>query len=499
MLYSQSVCLQWIQRIRFATVLCITGIWISPSLGAQTTFSPPQRKVDVRQYTWVEQCLAASYRVQDSIRSWGLTKDTTSRTPAHKLAPQTIAIARQCSERYPVASASLSDFMSLLKLYRYAERYDDVVTLLRRKLETVADSPQQRYTLLGLAANTVMRNGPEWYPLADSLHTQRMQLAQDPSLLDLYRDSVFIHSSTFYTGLRRQAKEQGDSIWNHWAAEKVVALAKQATSKELESSYYTKYGRFYVLEALEDLRATPLLDSLRKSTAAYLALQRANWQEASKSPLENFPVPIGTTVPSIQAQFWFGTEANASRPSRGKVALVVFLNAPAGADPDLSIQAWCFADCLDMIEAIKGLSQQYPQLEITLVGRTLGFFRELPPLSPAEEAKWMQWHLLDHEKISAALAVEETPFWHIDAPDSRRVDIETNTYAAYSNLRGEWKIRQFTAFLIDDAGIVIEATRSIGMFGGMVASRFDKNNAEKFAPLIEILLQRTSSSRQKAQ
>jgi hypothetical protein len=153
--------------------------------------------------------------------------------------------------------------------------------------------------------------------------------------------------------------------------------------------------------ALELIAWPELLDSLRRGTPADVARLRSDWAKASGESGESYGRlrPAGSIAPPIEADFWFRRDDGAApRPTRGKVALVVFLD-----------QSRCAAQqCFIAYAALHRLAARYPELEITLVARTHGYLSQAapPPLarraSPPRRARGPQ-----HQLLSAARAGRE--------------------------------------------------------------------------------------------
>jgi hypothetical protein len=228
-------------------------------------------------------------------------------------------------------------------------------------------------------------------------------------------------------------------------------------------------------DALTALSEVGLLDSLRRSTAAYVALQRANWAKASGERPEALQFPIGRTAAPIQGDFWYGRADSATpRPTRGRVALVVFVDHPTCSGS---------AVCWSMYARLHRLAERFPRLEVTLVANTRGYVAQMAPPPPQVEADTMAAWWRDHHDLTAALAVAKTEFWRLPAPDERRIDRDDLNITRYSFGRS-WTVKVGHGFLVDAEGTIVA-----------VEPLMDTMNASRLYAIIEILLTRQVANR----
>jgi hypothetical protein len=264
-------------------------------------------------------------------------------------------------------------------------------------------------------------------------------------------------------------------------AERVVAAAGRASPAERRSSFYSSIGERIVYVMRDQLTEEGQLDSLRRNTAAYVALKRANWAKASGERPEALQFPIGASAPPIQGQFWFGRgNATGARPTKGKVALVFVADVAGGhCDPHHTCIAYA---------ALRRLAQRFPSLEITTLTRTEGYFKHTLPSTPAEEADLLWRELHESHGLPGVLAVELTDFWRLPGLDRRRIDRETANQSHYSFGR-TWTSKPYGAYLIDPNGVIVEVS-AISPDRSGKNGIFDRRMEARFAKLIEILLER---------
>ncbi|HEU4588167.1 MAG TPA: hypothetical protein VFS11_05950 [Gemmatimonadales bacterium] len=435
--------------------------------------------------------MAAVQRANDSIAVWEAWRDTLPESRASlaakaraSLPVPVAAAARRCGARFAGATAPLNQFAPFLSLFLAADRDRDAATLLARRLKGVApDAERERAAVLDTAIAEYLglqrlAAGPE---VTVPLFTQPGRLAEAETLLaelSQLKSVTWQTRTRGYLVLASSASTAGDTARAQRARERLLRAVSTLTAAERRTNEFQELlGPLY--QTTIQVNAAALLDSLRHSTSAYLALQRALWQEAAGNI--RFPLPIGEVAPPIEAEFWFRrNDTTVARPIAGKVNLVVFLN-----------QIACFGinsrpTCERIDARLRRLAQRFPALEITLVAQTRGFFSFAAPPAPGEEAALLQRSWLGERRLPGVLAVSTTDFWRLPAPDRRRIDRPTANASRYSfgrtamNIGAQWQ--GVPSFLVDESGTIVHALNDID---------------ESVLPdLIEILLARQLANRQ---
>jgi len=425
----------------------------------QVSFAWPDGTDDVSRYTWVEECLSATTRVRDSVAAWNTgaitgTAALAARSPVRALPAAAIAQASRCAVRWPAATAPLTDFGILFKLYLAASRDADAEIVLARQLASVPGDTgaRKRSESISNAINEYLDAQPARLVAAELLLVE--QLARLP-------DSLFSPESRIasYKRLMMLARNAADTALARRNAERVVALGAALTPTQQRASWFHAWGRHDIHNALDYLSKRALLDSLRQSTEAYVALKRANWTKASGARTAAMPLPIGKPAPALEGAFWFGrSDSTASRPTKGKIALVAFLyhDCVAGMD-EIRVK-----DCEGVYAALRRLTTRFPSVEVTLVAKTLGFagLREPPP--PAEEAELVHARAVKLNRLPIGLVVESPPIVRVEAPDRRRIHQSTPNENQYS-FGDKWReINTIRAFVIDETGTVVDVVYGVG-------------------------------------
>lgn len=429
---------------------------------AQTRFAWPDTAVDVTQYRHPDQCVAAVARLQRLIelpQKRAVNPDTMPWDPEARLRPlpaPVVATAERCAARWSAATAPLTEFAPLFTLYLTANRDADAAALLARRLAAV--EPKRGDAERTAVIDSVVRI---------SLDAQPMRLAAAESLLTerARHQTDRLERLKIYFQLGNQAAGVHDTARVRRAAQQVVAIADSLTPAERESEKFQEGGGpFSVYLALYSLVGERvLLDSLRRSTAAYVGLTRALWAKATGRRPEALELPIGEKAAPLSADFWFPADsARGPRPTPGRVALVVFLDriqcVDGPNDPAFAVEEKrdeTLPSCWQWGMNLRRLAERFPALEITVVAPTHGYFLYGPPLSPAEEAAYIARWVARHH-IPGTLAVTSTPFWHLEAPDDRRVDKPDSNVTHYS-FGKSWPADQ-GVYLVDPDGVIVEGT-----------------------------------------
>jgi hypothetical protein len=229
------------------------------------------------------------------------------------------------------------------------------------------------------------------------------------------------------------------------------------------------------------------MDSLRRGSAGYIALRKANWTSATGERADAIPFPIGQRAPAIEGVFWYvpgsdsdhatiarRSQPDHARPAQGQVSLLVFLDYECSQARHSSRIG--VARCWDTYAILRRLTKKFPRLEITLVARTTGTFWPLPPLEPPAEADLLREWWLGFQHLPGTLAVADTKFWRLPEPDSRRINRDDPNQVAYS-FGKTWQATNKSAYLIDRNGTIVS-----------VFAPLERRSESNAVQLIDILL-----------
>jgi hypothetical protein len=436
-------------RLAFAvTAWCL----LPAAARAQVSLAWPDAPAQLERYTNLEECAFAVHRIRDSLKWNGpVWVDTLPWSASEATAPLP-APARQaaerCGARFLAAAdtAPRGDMYGTLHLALMAHQDSVAARVAAHWLGFVpAKAMVERAAVLDSILTQYL--GGSFGDLAGAAPA-RMAAAERllPELEKL--DPAVVPWRYRLTGPERMlaaALATEDTARARRAAERVRAVAATLTSAdrrrgEADLAVRADYA------ALRVLTEQAAADSLRRSTDAFIALQRDNWAKASGESGEALRFPIGETAPPLEGRFWFNrAEGSGARPSKGKIALVVFLD-----HPDCRL-----GRCHEGYAVLRRLSRRFAGLEITLVSQTYGYVGAMDPPTPEVEAKLVSDHWLGERKVPGALVVSATDFWRLPNPDGRRVNREVPNRKNYSFGR-RWEVNSSgQAFVVDRDGRIV--------------------------------------------
>ena len=469
---------------------------------AQTRFSWPDTTVNIAAYTTIEECQAAVTRTLEYTDARndlvsGRWTDTLPLVDSLEM-PGKIALpapvtetARRCGARFANAdSIPLTFFNVLVPLYLQAGWDAKARALMERRLAAIKPKDDtERAAVIDtiiqiLKADSRNRIGLRRSAMAREIVAEHLPKVSDrPKRLRVYSEMINFALA-----------ENQDSVTGHARriADKMATILDSLTKRELDD-LLSNYGilgegidnagdfvaRYYAMLNMS-LGKRTFLDSLRRSTAAYVKVKRGNWARATGMRPESYSFgnPLGEHASPIKADIWLGHDPSSGpRPAPGRVSLVVFLNSHEcnGVITDPSMM---YRNCAFNLTPLSRLEKRFPKLEITVVGQSDGYFLYLKEgVTPEKEAaltkQWLETHGVD-----APLAMTTSDFFRLPDPDGRRINRPTDNSANYS-FGSNMKVPTGRAFLIDQDGIVVhnsQITRTTVF--------------EDFAEMIEILLQR---------
>ncbi len=462
-------------------VLALGLLLCTAPLPAQTRFLDADTTADYSRYQFVEDCIAATRRIATRIRNqqpvWRDTLASTRRDSLLDTLPTAaVQVAKQCSGKFAPTAAPDKHFDVWMQLFLLANRDSAADTVARRRLAAVAQQSKDPATLhpvLSAMWVTYIQTMPlRWtkmQPVMDQLMADGVTAPGHLPVMHFLRinHAVWLQD----TGKAREFTLKFMEIPN------ALSPAEKADPKYLRGGLPGA-----TMGALDILFREAYLDSLRRGSAGFLALKRANWENAAGRA--NLPLPglIGRRAPTISADFWFspmegragetaGSVGSAEplapppvRPTPGKVSLVIFLGPGcrkevprAGGKGRFISSSW---NCAETYAMMRRMAKQFPALEMTIVAQTAGFLGQAPPVAPNEEAKLMREWWLGFHQLPATVAVSRTEYFNLPAPDSRRIDHVTQTEIDYGFDKGVGPgVR--AAFLVDEHGMVLLA----GPFG----------------------------------
>jgi len=465
-----------------------------PAATAQTLLAPPDTNVDVGKYTTIEECVAATARVEEALyrrERLGVWRDTLPWNPKEALEPlpePLVSTAQRCSARFQAATVQLSDLRLVVPLFLLGNRDKDVATLATRRLAAIGAHGTTKSAAPAVVSTEVERLAVldsvfQWYlsarpariSSADSLVT-----ALDRSTPRPMRAKPAAKLMQMYLALGLKAQTLQDTIVTRARAMRAIALLDSLTPSERQAVRETEFGTSQSFESfayaanLARAGYGVMLDSLRKSTAAFVALQASLWTEATGESPEAAGFPIGRKAPQLVGAQSSGAGTSVPRPVAGKVNLVLFVDQMCTDVMVLPNQHLNDpSECRPVAASLRRMAARDPSLEITLVDRTRGSFMYLAPPTPEEEVVQINKDLAAHQ-VPGTSMIGTTQFFRIAAPDRRRIATkQLPNFNAYT-FGKSWPSDGGAAFIIDQDGIVVLPTGALTrdyeqFFGDLIA------------------------------
>jgi hypothetical protein len=331
--------------------------------------------------------------------------DTTSYNPGKD---STITMARDsvrfCSTAYSAPSAS-GDVLDEARVRLVAGDDAGARTMAQRYLATIPDSPPEpKAWALHLLVETDLRVRPR--RLADAAQTLAELDKLGPKAT---RASVIAHLTV--ASARRET-------WDDSAAteEASTAIAKWKTlSPDDALNLASEATQAFLMKAEIAMRtnggdaARAIIDTAQRTIPSAAPFAKRQLDGARRL----YGV-IGKKAEPIVATYWFNASDPATaRPATNKVTVI------------MEASHACGSGCRPRYRALARLNNRFGArgLELISFTKTVGYYRDVAPVTPIDEAKYDSTFFLVTRQIPGALAVFETKFRWL--PDGRRVNEPT--------------------------------------------------------------------------
>lgn len=429
------------------------------SLSAQTLFTRPDTTPDYGSYREVDDCLAAVTRLEaDSSRNEAIWRDTAVFDSAYHhrgIRTSTIELARGCLASVSVDTVPLREVHAWAAALLTANRDDDVRAMYLRYFDSIppADYREEFLKIVRVYSEARPRR------MSDIKQVYHIAAAQIP-----------VDSIEMYVGMRMMI---ADIVQKDGGNEDFLFHLIDEIFEAADSSTIARFNRQYKL-ALVSLSLVrhqrELLDSLSASTQSYHSYAARITDPIVKGL---FASMYDGKASSIEGDFWFRSNATISsdgdvdltetysksspevRPVLGRVNLIFFLqgvchtSSPYGNSRGRKNG---YRQCAREFSALRRLKKAYPELEITIISSTYGFFADAPPLAPADEADTLAKYFLGFNKVPATLVVKTTDFFRLPGYDQRRIDTNLDERFTFGgrNLGGHGVF-----LLLDEQGLMV--------------------------------------------
>lgn len=428
------------------------------NLVSQTRFLLPDTTVDYSSYKYVDECLAATNRLNVIAESaepiWADTMHTDTLKLLRPYPSHVISAAQYCLKDLDPDTVSRKDFVNVSRLLLIAKRDDDVERLIER-LVSAAQYDSVKTNIYMSAFNIYLSSQPARIPKVKSLY--KLIVADSTNQLSVW--NVFLKLS-----LARTAEMSGESAIGDSIAREFLIIAKNSPQR-LKDIPYHGMVKDYIYPFVVSRALQESMDSLKKSTEAYSNYLNGIWTLLMGDETVPLASPIGLTAPQPIGDFFFESKNNGKPQSKteqlpqiaqGTANLVYFIQSgchsrasgnPQGRSNGISNICW------SEIARIRRYKKQYPRLNIILVTSTYGVLGTGPALSPTVEADKLAEYFLEFHGIEGALVVEETEFFRVTGYDRRRIDLDGKNTGAYKFDGKHAAINPLgNIFLIDEIG-----------------------------------------------
>lgn len=360
---------------------------------------------DYARYEYVHSCVLASRR-HARLAEFRERRDTLPWDDARPLPEPAVVAARDCGAYFPVDSVPVAHLSTYVELALAAGRDAAADSAVRRHLALLPrDSVSARARVLGAAIGHYIDAHPVRVAPAERLMLALDSLGE-PAKLERYAAGERLYEHALASHDTTRIRKDGD---------RVLAIAGTlAHSARLHRDTIASIAAVVQGVAGLSIGERPIEEIARDSRTA---LARALEVPTSQLPPG---LSIGRAAPPLRGEWWFRRARETSRPSPGRVSLLVFVNHPRSLvrAPENAI--------------VRRLAERFgAELEITLVARTEGLFREELLADPGAEADSIRKRLFDELKLPGALVVSRVDMTKRPPPDRRVIDGRSPNFNAY--------------------------------------------------------------------
>lgn len=438
---------------------------------AQTRFAVRDSVPDMSKYKRIEECLVGFQRTLQTENSklpfWPDTVELVGKEVFGSLPDPARDFAARCLAKFDIDSPNLDMYLAWISLYLVENNDSAAHSIAKRKLAELSWATSDSAKVLGKELSMVVATYRSARPYRADLIRSLLQPYTEGSLQPSYLE----HLTDLYLARAGVEYDVGDSAAGKAWAEKVVSAIETASLAGSTDEFLSRSAPEVLANARELLANNDLLDSLDVSGKAYAAFRRSLWKDVNVySPKVDTMRMIGQIAKPLRGDFVYtrsGQVASNSQtfPKDGKVSLIVFLYGGCRwGTPILTgeVRQTHAANCLATYTLLKRISRQYPELEITIASRTMGFIGMQAPLTPEVEAEMLKSWWLDKHQLPASLVITNTDYFRLPGLDGRRIDNADENTINYVFLEGEREhtdIGNQMFYLVDTDGSILQAGR----------------------------------------
>ncbi len=435
-------------------LLCMSG----SMLNAQARFVEPPREVNLTNYRTVEQCLAMVDRLESKWQNLEPLYDTMPPGFSDRMIlwPSNIVeSAQKCSAQWQASTAPLKDLWLLGQLFLVADRKSDLSTLLSRRIaEATTNEDSLKRMIADSALELYARARPVYFHEIDSLVTYMIALpdtiiSKEDKIDRLWLLRALAVALEIEPAVAMRAAAMADSLFTRLSDEE--RRTPWYADPRMNTADRAKSNSFF-------LHFRERMDSLSIGTAAYVNL--VNHQQTvlfnAIDPTQDRRFDVGASSPRIDGDFWFPVKPTISRPTAGKISLVIPMSVCLGPEDD-PVNSY---GCLGKFAMVKRIHKQFPNIEITVLANQEGRAILQEPGSAADEAEDMRRWLLEGLNLPITLVVEKADFIRLEMPDNRLINTRWTldlmlSWGCQVGVDNVLRCPE-VAFLVDESGIILQ-------------------------------------------
>ena len=424
-----------------ALVLLTMVAATSRALAAQATGATPLNGSPSDPYAAYAnpgECAAAALRMELQYRDTH-SPDTTAPAPLYYPARrETVVAAGKCVVRFSIATARARELLGLGQAYLAAEQVLQADSAFRRWLVLMASRPpkERRWALVQIvkayldARPARLTEALAYVARLEALGPvaapERLKAHLNILRLVVHMDSVSLEETEVHAIFRATSQLPSDTA-SRYAP---FLMAAYAALAELHGRQGDGPGARRAVE-----QGTV---ELQHRCHASIDMPRELWPLELWAPRYRM---LGLPAPSVQATQWFPDSTNGRRPVLGRRSLLLFTG---------------FGECNDgacdaTYAALRRLRASYPDLDVTVVTRTVGSYRT-QLVAPGEEIEWNRRFFLDEQRLPGVLAVWQTTYERrsidrgLQAQPNPNMEAYSDLLEGYSDVLG--------AVLVDRKGVI---------------------------------------------
>lgn len=430
----------------FVRLSLILSFFVGMKMEAQTTFDPPSRPVDYSSYLYIEDCVAGATRISTLPKIQSAVVDTflavrkAKYRSISKVAKDTGQI---CANRWLTGLRSLSD-KEFVKEWVGFFVFLGEKTEARKRYSRYIDSLPAEEKLGAKGALAAL-----FYGHLDSLGVDEwLELSADyfnaiPS--DSFPLVASSYAAKVVNWVTLWEPEKADTALNLYL-DFLDSLPVDKRNHPLIVNLIAP--RFFETAIL--VKEPEAMLSLVKSTSDYSEYLKELWRKVGNVPRV---IPVDSLIPRIKGKWWYapkgksasnfiatGFSADSADTRRhGKVNAIAFIEPGCHSSSPKSGRSNQWArqnaeqgECLGSLVVLNRLKETYPEIQLTIVSRTFGSFGSTLSESPQAEAETIAKYIIEHFKVNAYVAIEESEFFTMPGLDKRRVDLPTENDANFT-------------------------------------------------------------------